>query len=1056
MEFEQFQHLFNTLKSENNEERGEAEEIYNNLLSSNGMMVVAYLIQISQTNQISLLFSLILLKNVFKMCPEIILGDQTNDENIQSFLLNLIDNPTEEESIQLTSSSLIAIAAELYLQNQRWPSFQSDIIERCSSQNIFSTLISLDCLILSIHKEFIDIQTVASLMDELYQMIWPTDPNNAHLLIIRLIFILAKNQCSCQCFPEFIANFPEFIANLPAQLANKILSELTNDTDIIIHFFGENFGSLFECLQNLFLNDQLDKGERELALEVIVEITESNPKEMRQCTEAIFNSIMTVICEFNEQEFLEDDFEDPTPRTSAEKSISRITSCYKKEPDFQVLVEYIYSTFEQIKENADSPKQYRVGLVLLRETIKYLSFFFQEVTRSQPLVDFIMAGTQIPANYCQIASFQLLSKSASYLYPLFQKNYNYLFIPPLIENIKSNSELSKYELESLSRIISGSDDEDIDSYLSSLYEMLVSVFGSLPIQSQILDLNCISSLISKTGLKMEFYYQQISSVLAEVIQSDNLALALPALEAFSKIGTVYVYEDFVSNAKSCIDFIISVKRDNFTDNQNDIINSAITAFAMTLGSNFPDEFSQLMLSVIKVAGQTVSPMELPLSTDRSDYNDEHYILVPNEKENTLYIYNRHQLDEIYHSLPALHSILLEIDEFIIQYYQNLVELFIKTISYYFYDEIQSETISCLQALIVALAANQETNYNPFSLIIDSYNDIILQNFQNFEVMIQFLDLCVLITECITDPSTVETQLLESFLLLVLKSNQKCLTEEQDDDETTFLQLKMFAYTYIGKILKFITKCPQINEEISKKLHSLSEQEFSLSAETPSFALPGVIIFWISFVINILNDSNSFNNILQFICSLLNDPDKALDNKVLENLLMALPESIESSLFKDEYLSFFVPALLEFLSLIDSADTEMKDAVDAGIYVLTCLFQKYQDLLNNNDLINLWFNSLPLKENKDPCFKKVYDLLFVLISQNNEVLTQNLTQLLKVIAEATDDSNSSDETRENLRGFVQSISSNPQTQNDFENSFIELSQTDKNRIGYLLEVEQEEN
>lgn len=1046
MEFEDFRRLLDNLKVDNNEERAEAEEIYNSLLNSEGMMVVGYLIQASQINQTLLHFSLILLKNIFNKSPDF-LADQSNDQSIQSFLLNLIDNPSELEAIRLTAANLIATVACLFQKNQRWESFQSDIQQRFGSQNIYSISIALDCLVLSIHKELIDTRFVSSLIDELYQMIWPSDPNNAHLLTIRLIFILAKNQSDCQCFPDFVTNFPSFICKLPYQMANKVLSDLTNYTDIIPNIFGENFGSLFECLNSIFTNTQLNKGERELALEVIVGIIESNPKEMHQYIETIFTSIVPVICEINDQQdILDEEYEDPTPRTSAENSILRICQQYQDERDF---LEFIYSIFSQLTESADSPEKCRAGFIVLKEAIglEFFASFFYDASRCQQLVNSIMAGIELPVYFCQVASFQLLSESARYLCPEFQKNYNHIFINPILEFIKSNLETSKFALETLSNIISGSDDKDIEPYSDDLYESLISIFENLPIQSQVVDLNCISGLIEKTGSKMESVYSQIMPILAEIIQSGNLSLALPAVEAFSKVGLIYTSEDYASNAKTCIDFILSVKRDNLDDNQNNTINNAITAFAMILGSNFPEEFAQIMLSVIGVANQTVVPKELPLSTDRSDFNDEFDILVTNEKENVLQVYNRHQFDEIYQSLPTLNSILLENGELVVPYLQKLIELFAKTISYYFYDKIQSETIGCLTALIASLFENQETNYNPLSIVIDSFTENILNRYQNIEVILQFLDLIILLYNCIKNFETVETSLLESLLLLVLKTNERC--HSLDQEEEIFL---MKFYLYLGKILKFITKCPHVNEQISQKIHLLSQQEFSISAETPPFVIPGASIFWISFSVNVLHDANSFDNVFQFIISQLNSNDY----NIKENLLMVLPEVIESDLFKEEHFNALVSFILEFLNSIDEADTELKKSVDASIYVLTCLFKKNKDLVNNQDLVTLWFKSLPLEgKKKDPCFKQVYDFLLELISQNNDVLTHNLTHLLKIISKAVKGFNSSEETRNNFIEFIKSLTSNPQTQKEFESSFNELNNKDKERIASLIEVEQEE-
>lgn len=1050
MSFEQFQSLLDSLKSPNNEERGEAEEIFTNLLSSNGMTVVEFLIQTTQinpSNHNTILYSLVLLKNIFNKYQEIFLEDQSFDQQIQSFLLSLIDNPSNSEKIQLNVASLVVAAADLYLKGQRWPSFQSDIMQRCSSQNIISLSISLDCLVLSINNELVDVQLVAPLIDDWYQMIWPLEPNYAHLLIIRLILILARNQCECQCFSHFIANFPDYISELPFQFANIILSDLTNYTDIIINLFGDNFEPLFECLINIFVNEEREKGEREQVLELLLEISESSPNEMYQCVEVIFESLMSVICEISGPDFLNEDYEDPTPRTSSENSIERFVFCFKGQEGF---FDLLYSIFDNYNKMADSPEKYRAGFVLIKNAIEYLDSFFYNGTAQEDLVNRILEGIQFPNEFCQFASFQVLTEAARHFNPIFQTNYNSSFIPSILEYIQSNLAISQFALESLSYMISGSNNEDIEPYLEVLYDSMISIFGQIPIQAQVFDLNCISELIMKSGQQIENYYQVIMPVLVGVIQMEELTLTLSAIKAFSMISYVYESEEFISDAKKFIDFIMTIKRENLSDYQNDTINTALKSLVMHLGSNFPEEFSQILLSVIDIVDQSVTPQQIPLASDRSDVKDE--ILVPNEKENILYVYSHIQLDEIYQSIVTLDSFLLEIGEFVSSYYQKIIEVCIKTISYFFDDKIQSETVNCLQGLALALKENDASDYNAFQLVIDSLNEVVLNRYQKIEIINIFMEFLILLFDLIPSLETVESSFLESLLLFVLKTVEKC--QSLDEEEQIFL---LSTFTYIGKILKFITKCPQINEQISGKLHLLSEQEFALSSEIPPFSIPGVALFWISFVVNILHDPGLFSNVLHFICSSINFDNDDDEN---ESIIMTLPDMIESDLFNaNENLDSIVSTLSDFLSSINEENTELKKSIDASVYVFTCLFQKFNDLLNNQDLVSLWFGLMPLQGKKNACFRncfqKVYDFLLILISQNHPVVSQNLNHLLKIVAKATNGFNSSDEARANFRDFINTISSDPQTKDDFENSFNELDTKDKDRILRLIENDEEE-
>ena len=165
--------------------------------------------------------------------------------------------------------------------------------------------------------------------------------------------------------------------------------------------------------------------------------------------------------------------------------------------------------------------------------------------------------------------------------------------------------------------------------------------------------------------------------------------------------------------------------------------------------------------------------------------------------------------------------------------------------------------------------------------------------------------------------------------------------------------------------------------------------------------------------------------------------------------MTLPDIIKSSLFTKNNANMIVSNLANFLSAIDECDSELKNSIDASVYVLTCLFKKYPSFINNQDIINLWFKSLPLKKKQDSCFKEVYDFLLFLMSQNHPIVTQDLVQLLRIIAKAVRGANSSDQAKGNFKVFLQSIISNPQSKDLFDSSFAQLDSKNEESIRMLL-------
>ena len=90
--------LLGSMTSSNNEERKNAEEIFGNLVQSNGILVIQLLFTVFQQNQANInliIFTLILLTNIYKRFPSVFQTD--SDSIVQSFLLNLIDNPSWQD-----------------------------------------------------------------------------------------------------------------------------------------------------------------------------------------------------------------------------------------------------------------------------------------------------------------------------------------------------------------------------------------------------------------------------------------------------------------------------------------------------------------------------------------------------------------------------------------------------------------------------------------------------------------------------------------------------------------------------------------------------------------------------------------------------------------------------------------------------------------------------------------------------------------------------------------------------------------------------------------------
>lgn len=807
MDYNSFLQLLGSMTSSDNEERKNAEEIFGNLVQSNGILVIQLLFTVFQQNQANInliIFTLILLTNIYKRFPSVFQTD--NDSIVQSFLLNLLDNPLNNTIFQSTSSTLIAAAAKFYVPNQRWPTFPSDLIQRYASDNISTILISLDCLIICIHAHLFDFPTLVPVVDSLFQKFWESPPSQIHLHLITLIFIMFQNQAVCQCFEPFVVSFPQLLFRLDSiKLANLLVSELTNYANSIIPIFQSHFTSFFECLIQILSDTGRDSGQRKLCLELLCEISESNPCEMSPTIEILYTTLMNLICEISGPDFLNEDYEDPTPRTAAENSLFRFSSSFYKfslEQNSDCFPKLLLSIFDQFNQCTGSFEKYRAGYVLLRETFDILVPSFVNGELVENLVRKIIEGLQCHNVFCEIAIFQVLTQAALQLSIRdFEKDYNSILIPAIIGYVTSNIGNSRYALESLSCLISNSKDEDIDGIFDQLFTFITQIFEGIPLQAKLYALKCITSLIQKSKNRITSFYPIVLTILVEVIKSNELSLQIQSIMAFSMIGFVLpqcddasteLMDKFAKDSQGFIQLIMSINRSTLTGEQDDTLNQALQLLVWTLGPHYPDAFSTLLASQLEIAAQDINMKTVPLSSDRSDFEGD--IMLPNKTENMLYIYNKAQIDVVEHTLAIISSFLLKIGGHSLSLFPQLIEVFSKTISYFFYSVLQDETLQCLYGLVTTMYENKCESYNDLALVINSFNSVCDNLYEGEDTVSSFIDFAITLAYC---SPNLELGLAQTFLVLV----EKCIQSFSDDSSQ--------IHTSCALLLKAITKSSNV-------------------------------------------------------------------------------------------------------------------------------------------------------------------------------------------------------------------------------------------------------
>ena len=1012
MDISDFSNLLDKLKSPNNEERSFAEKLYLDFLSQNTEIAISYLIQFAENNQnfSYSLQSIILLKDAFIRCSQILLNSQNLQNEIINFLLRLISNPPNQDAIQFNISNLVMTAAKIFFANNLWPSFPNEILQRCFSSNLNSVSVSLDCLILSIYSKLIQVESIGQFLDQCYQNLWPLEPSYVHLLIIRLIFIYDKNHITSICFDDFIQRFPSFLYNLPPQIANSLISELITYSDQIVHFFGNSFQTLLNCFLEVLSDSKRDKGTRELIIEILAEICECSPNIMINFIQAIYSSLVKLTYEIDNINYLfDDDYEDSTPRTIVEKSFYRFAApfCIGNNDEQNSFPSFLFELFIHLNQSS-VVEEIRASYIILKQITSILLPFLQDGNFLEMTVQKIIFGFQSQNIFCQVSSLQALSKLAKELSPEFQNDYNSIFIQPLLELIKRSP--TKYSVKALSSIVSGSSPENICKYIDPIYQVMFQVIGRTSVNTQIYAINCISSLNINSGPRIEEFYPFITNALSTIIQTNNIDLLIPAIEAFSMIGINSPIPEYISDSSKFLQLILSLNRENLTDKQNTSLNSALNAFAKVIGNEYPEQFLQLMAIIIHTIKEPLNIQKLPLSTDRSILYDS--LSIPNLNENQLYVYSKTQIDNIYRSLINIETFLLEIDieifsQLLIQLLPDLFEGFASTISFYFDNSIQSETILCIDVLSTIISQSNFVQYNIFLPFLKNVIATLHNPLQNIDSLSNFIDILNIFPVCYHGNNCHYSYFLEII--------EGLLEFGYDEDS---LDIKDEIYSKVGATIKqFVPK--EVTPSLIEEIQQLGQKYFPIDGINALQINPGTISFWANYAASISNDISLFNQIINFLSNIFSHPN----NEIKQAVFMSFENIIHSDKFTEEHIQAILPLIIDFLSNSDLQNTEMKNIVDASVLSLSLLFIKFPKLLNDQKIVFIWYKALPMKGKKPPQFKCVYDVLWDLIEQKSNVILNDISHLLKIIVKAVKHYNASEQTSNNLKLYVKMLFTN---------------------------------
>lgn len=983
-----FRTVLECLQSSSPETLAEAEQVYSSLLQTNGIQVVQnHLDNISQSaGGTSQLFSIILLGQIFSRFANEIFGTQPliEDSQIQQQLLNFLQNPSLEQNARLNLTNTIFKAAKFYYPNERWNSFPNDLLFCCQNESESVSVASIDCLSSCLQCKLFPV-------NDSIEILFTEEKTSFYKLmaVLRLGYISCELGYICQPLRYSLLNF--FYEQISDEILNTVLSDLAAYRPTNIDFFGDTIGPIFELIIQIFIDVNKNRGTRELALELLLEFSEENPNELVNQITILIQAIVKVMTELDDSyDINADDYEDPTPRTSAENALQQISEkCSESIPDFaDICLEYVRQ-FSQ----SSAFQERRASYMILNATVHDISSSLFGC--SEELIQLIRNGFNDPVSYVRDAAFGLVATASLHLGPTFQYEFHHVLVNDML-----SSEPTKPVLIALASFFKYSNryTEIIHTHVNQVLTYIVDAFNipDLTYSHRVLVMNCLKSIA--LCLRQE-YFSIVYSILFPIIES-NSSLSIDAIEIFSMIGMNEPTSEYINTVGQILEKIATIDRTLLNQNELNSLNEAIKYFVVTVGTIYNDTFLLIEQRILESGLEELTYKEYPMSLDRTDFVNE--VLIQNKEENKLILYNLNELNDMKEELITLSFLLGAIPESI-QLIEDIMRFINKALSIWFYPKVQSSAVDCLGYVIMLLDSNNVTEYsNVFTSTFSAYLEIPIENLEFYSAC-EFIGFCIELAIKIIQYQCDYTDIFPLFIKVVQYSLERIQIEKDKD----IIDFHVDIAKLIGYLIQMSPESDVLQEPISSS--------FQLDSDS---ILPGALVVWSNYARFHIPSPNLTQKIFPLLLDTINRYER-IERKTAFSCIIIIEDSNE---YTKENALLTVDVITKVLAEESSQDGDQKKISDVGVYTIATLMNKIPEIKTNSFIIHTWLHSLPRKDANPASDLIINDLFASMINDNNPLLLadENIVQVCRIIAAIFILKNYSEESNPIMQSFIVNI------------------------------------
>uniref|UniRef100_A0A667ZJA7 Karyopherin (importin) beta 3 n=1 Tax=Myripristis murdjan TaxID=586833 RepID=A0A667ZJA7_9TELE len=856
-------------------------------------------------------------------------------------------------------------------------------------------------------------------------------------------FVLSNesNTALLKHFSDLLPGILQAVNESCYQGDDSVLKSLVEIADTAPKYLRPNLEATLQLSLKLCADTNLTNMQRQLALEVIVTLSETAAAMLRKHTAIVSQSVpqmlaMMVDLEEDEEWAMADELEDDDFDSNAvagESALDRIACGLGG----KIVLPMIKQHIMQMLQNPDW-KYRHAGLMALSAIGEGCHQQMEAILNE--IVSFVLLFCSDPHPRVRYAACNAIGQMATDFAPTFQKKFHDKVISALLQTMEDQSN-PRVQAHAAAALINFTEDcpkslliPYLDNLVQHLHVIMVAKLQELIQKGTKLVLEqvvtSIASVADTAEEKFVPYYDlfmpSLKHIVENAVQKELRLLRGKTIECISLIGLAVGKEKFMPDASAVMQLLLKTQTD-FNDLEDDDpqISYMISAWARMckiLGKEFQQYLPVVMGPLMKTA--SIKPEVALLDTqDMENISEDDGWEFVNLGDQQSFGIKTAGLEEKATACQMLVCYAKELKEGFVEYTEQVVKLMVPLLKFYFHDDILFVFFLTMSRVRVAAAESMP-------LLLECAR---VRGPEYLTQMWHFM--CDALIKAIgTEPdSDVLSEIMHSFAKCIELMGDGCLNNEHFEELGGILKGKLEEHFKNQELRQAKRQDEDYDEQVEETLQDEDENDVYILTKV-SDILHSVFSSYKEKVLP------WFEQLLQLIVQLIcpNRPwadrqwglcifDDVVEHcspssfkyaeyflrPMLQSLCDSSPEVRQAAAYGvgvmaqyggENYRPFCTEAIPLLVGVIQAAESRSKENVNATENCISAVGKVMRfrpECANVNEILPHWLGWLPLNEDKEEAVH-TFDFLCDLIETNNPIIlgpdNSNLPKIFLIIAE----------------------------------------------------------